>query len=59
MSDHPDDAPTETITVTVRRDDALVLVMGPLDAAITGQPGSVMRLRRAIAEALRVNKETS
>lgn len=40
------------ITVTVRRDDALVLVSGPLDAAIKGLQGSVLRLRQTVAKAL-------
>lgn len=48
----------ETITVTVRLDDAMVLVLGPLDAALQKQSGSVKRLRLAVARALGYQVET-
>lgn len=49
---------SDVITVTVRRDDVLCLVLGPLDYAIKKMAGevsgdaSVMRLRQTLARAL-------
>ena len=42
----------DTLVVVVRRDDATVLVLGPLDAALKKQQGSVRRLRETVARAL-------
>lgn len=60
-----DSLPDQTVTITVRREDAYALALGPLDYAVkvmNGEAvkgGSPMRVRQALAAALGLQAEKS